>query len=177
MDLLGGKGNLESPIQYHQMEIITDSFWAKGEFESLGDPHLYLNQEDLTMLPLKKPQIIPWSFTGLPPARPQQMLAHRDEIQLLRFLQAESNDKYKRPPRTQKLFLYFPLFVVQGQTPLLSEADLKNFLDFWKGTFLPITDASIHYLTQGPMPLTNQAELLYINRQQIQGYFPAQEAE
>ncbi len=173
---LGSPGEFESPIQYHQMEVITDVFWAKGEFESLGGPHLYLNQDGLTILPLNKPQIVPWSFTGLPAATPTQLLVHRDEVQLLRFLQAESNAKYQVPPRTRTLFFYFPLFVVQGKVPMFSEANVKNFLDFWKGTFLPITDASIHFLTESSAQLPRQAPLAYINRQHIQGYFPAPEA-
>ncbi|HEY88846.1 MAG TPA: hypothetical protein G4N98_03810 [Thermoflexia bacterium] len=172
---LGNPGKFKSPIQYHQMEVITDIFWAKGEFESLGEPHLYLNQDGLTILPLNKPQIIPWSFTGLPASTPTQLLVYRDEVQLLRLLQAESNAKYQPPLRTKKLFFYFPLFVVQGQAPMLSEADIKNFLDFWKGTFLPVTDASIHFLTESAVPLPNQAALIYINRQYIQGYFPVEE--
>ncbi|MEA3308396.1 MAG: hypothetical protein U9Q70_02630 [Chloroflexota bacterium] len=173
---LGSPGKLESPIQHHQIEMITSTFWARGEFESLGGPHLYLNQDGLTILVLNKPHIVPWSFAGLPVTTPPQLLVHRDEVQLLRFLQPESNAEYQSPPRNKILFFYFPLFVVQGQTPMFSEANIKNFLDFWKGTFLPITNASIHFFNESSVQLPRQAPLAYINRRYIQGYFPAPEA-
>ncbi len=175
MSLLSGRREFKSPLQYHQIEVITDVFWAKGKVESLGVPHPYINQDGLTILALNEPQIIPWSFTGLPATTPTQLLVHRDEVQLLHFLQAESNAQYTPSPRTRTLFFYFPLFVVQGQAPMFSEANTKNFLDFWKGTFLPITDASIHFLTESSVQLPNQASLVYINRQYIQGYFPVEE--
>jgi hypothetical protein len=169
MSLLTNEG-APSPIQNHPIEIATEIFWAQGQFESLGDPHNYINQENSTFLKVVEGTVTPWSFTGLPVTHPQTLVSVRESVHLLRFTEAETNASYREPPRTKKLFLYFPLFVVQGDVPMLSEAEVENFLDFWKGIFMPIQNASLHFLAGGP-ELPRQAPLVYVNRTKIQGYY------
>jgi hypothetical protein len=160
-----------SPVQHHEIEIATEVFWAQGQFESLGDPHNYINQENSTFLKITDGTVTPWSFTGLPATHPETLVNVRESVHLLHFTSEETNEQYRDPPRSQKMFLYFPLFVVQGEVPMLSEADMGNFLDFWKGVFVPIQNAALHFLAGGAVQLPRQTSLLYVNRTKIQGYF------
>lgn len=164
-------GGISSPTQEHATIVVNDVFCARGTLESLGDPHNYINRDNLDFLQVNDAQIAPWGFTGLPASHAPQLNINRDKTQFLFFPAQETINLYRQPPRTEKAMLYFPLFVVQGEVPILSEAKISNFLDFWKGIFLPISDASIHFLAEGEMPLPARASLIYINRLSLQGYF------
>ncbi len=159
-----------SPIQRHTAQVCTDIFWVEGELESLGNPHLYINQDDLPYFQLQDSHIRPWSYSGLPSSSCAETLVNRDNAHLLYFPNDETNVAYKAPPRATPLVFYFPLFVVQAKVPLLSEASFENFTEFWRGIFIPVQDASIHFLVSAPCTLPTQASLLYINRRHIQGY-------
>jgi len=159
-----------SPIQHHKIDVCTEIFWAEGELESLGDPTLYINQDDLSYLRLQESHVTPWTYSGLPTSRPSETLINRENAHLVYFPDEETMDLYKAPPNAVSMVFYFPLFIVQAQAPLLSEAKFENFIDFWKGMFLPVRDASIHFLVSGPHALPHEAPLLYLNQQHIQGY-------
>jgi hypothetical protein len=159
-----------SPIQHHKAHICTDIFWASGELESLGGPHHYINQEGLSYLQLNETRLTPWQYTGLPASRPSEIMVRRESAYLLYFSEEESIDLYREPPNTLDVVFYFPLFIVQAQAPMLSEAKFSNFMDFWKGMFIPVSNASIHFLVSGPSNLPSRAPLLYVNRQHLQGY-------
>ncbi len=177
MSFLEGIGKKEgtavSPIQQHNIQIATDTFWAVGQLESLGDPHLHINKDDLSFLKVLQARLEAWDFTGLPTTHAPQALVNRDKIQLLIFTQPETLALRRQPPRTVKVMLYLSLFVVRGEVPLFSEANIGNFSDFWKGTFIPVSNAALHFLAGGPSHLPGQAPLVYVNRLQLQGYTPA----
>jgi hypothetical protein len=159
-----------SPIQHHQVQVCTEIFWAEGELESLGDPHRYINQDDLDFLQLNEPRITPWPYTSLPASEPSEVLANRNNIYMLHFPSKETNDMYRPAPKLLDVVIYYPLFIVQAKIPLFSEAKLENFLEFWKGIFIPASQASIHYLVGGPSNRPSQSPLVYVNRKHIQGY-------
>ena len=171
MELLNSGGDISSPMQQHETIIVNDIFCTRGTLESLGDPHAYINRDGLDFLQIDEAYIAPWSFTGLPSSQTDQLMVSREKTQFLFFLSQETMGLYRTPLKTGKVMLYCPLFVIQGEIPLLSEAKFSNFLDFWKGTLVPVTNASIHFLAEGEMPLPASAPLVYINRQMLQGYF------
>jgi hypothetical protein len=79
-------------------------------------------------------------------------------------------EQFRKPLRTETLMINIPLAVVRGQVPFLSEAQVQNFLDFWKGIFVPIMDAELYFLADGPAEQPTQSPLVYINRYTIQSY-------
>ncbi|MGC9399339.1 MAG: hypothetical protein ACP5HM_09410 [Anaerolineae bacterium] len=170
MGFLSSESMDVSPIQHHPAHLCTEIFWSEGELESLGDPHRYINQEGLNFLQLNTPRLVPWQYTGLPTSTPTELLVRCENVHLLYFPKEETQELYKAPPNTLELVLYFPLFVIQAQVPLLGEAKLENFLEFWKGSFVPASDASIHFLVGGPSRLPRRVPLLYVNRRHLQGY-------
>ncbi len=167
------EGSTVSPLQQHNVQIATDTFWAVGQLESLGDPHLHINKDGLSFLKVHEARLEAWDFTGLPSTHAPQALVNREKTQLLIFTQPETMGLRRRPPRMVKVMLYLSLFVVRGEVPLFSEANISNFFDFWKGTFIPVTDAALHFLAGGPPHLPSQSPLVYVNRRQLQGYTPA----
>lgn len=170
MSLLGDRADMGSPVQQHRTLIANDLQWIDGTLETLGNPHNYLNQEDLDFLTLGESRITPWSFTGLPQSRGSRIIVARDSIQFLVFPGEEAMAQFRRPPRTATLMINLPLGIVRGNAPFLSEAQLHNFLDFWKGLFFPVTDVRIHTLAPSAAELPSQAPLIYINRKAIQSY-------
>jgi hypothetical protein len=161
---------MESPIQEHRVAIANDLQWIEGKLESLGDPHNYINQENLTVFSVSAPLIAPWTFTGLPNTRPDRVYITKKRVQFLVFPDDETVDQLRQSPHTETLIINLPMAIIRGEVPFLSEAKEQNFLDFWKGSFLPITNAEIHYLAPSAADLPAQTRLVYINRATLQSY-------
>jgi hypothetical protein len=169
MGLLG-KGQMSSPIQSHEVHIANDLFWVTGEMETLGNPHNYINQDGLDFIRIDNPHIVPWSFSGLPSSHTPAVVMARERTQFLMFIHEASLAEYRPAPRMERLVLHLPLAIIRGQAPFLSEAKLNNFLDFFKGVFVPIADAEVYFLADNPIQLPTQSPLVYINRYILQSY-------
>jgi len=174
MGLLG-KGEMSSPLQSHEVHIANDLLWVTGEMEALGNPHNYINQDGLDFLRIANPDIAPWSFSGLPSSHAPSIVMARDRIQFLMFIHKASLEEFRPAPRTEMLVLYLPLAIIRGKAPFLSEAKLSNFLDFWKGIFVPIAEAEIYFLAGNASQLPAQSShedprLVYVNRHVLQSY-------
>ena len=169
MGLLGGDIG-GSPVQQHPVIITLDLYVATGNLESLGSPHPYINQDGLQYLRLHEAQIAPWAFTGLKPSHTDLLMAQRSKIQSLIFTKNETVELFQRPPRTEKVMFYLPLLVMQGEAPFLGDAKITNFMESWKGQFLPVFNAALHVLAEGPVRPPTRVPLIYISRDLVQGY-------
>ncbi len=169
MGLLG-KGQMSSPIQNHEVHIANDLLWVTGEMETLGNPHNYINQDGLDFIRIGNPHLSPWSFSGLPSSHASEIIMARERTQFLMFLHEESLAEYRPAPRMEILVLHMPLAIIRGKAPFLSEAKINNFLDFWKGIFVPIVDVEIYFLADSSSQLPAKSPLTYINRYILQSY-------
>ena len=172
MSLLGDT-SMDSPVQEHRVHVANDLQWITGTLETLGNPHNYVNQEGQDFLTVKDAQIAPWTFTALPTSQAPQILLQRANTQFLIFPGEDAQEQYREPPRTAEVILNLPLAILKGRVPMMSEAKVENFLDFWKGDFVPLTDASIYYLGEAPVELPEKADLLYVNSILLQSYVEA----
>lgn len=163
-------GENVSPQQKHPAQIIGDLFWSEGLLETLGDPHGHINKDGFDYLTFFEARVNPWQFTGLPPVRASQLEVTRATIQALFFAEQDVIEGARRPPRTLTLMVYLPLAIVRGAAPMFSDAKLSNFLEFWKGVFIPLFDCSIHYLAETGGRLPARTPLVYVNREHIQAY-------
>jgi len=173
MGILGRGNAMGSPVQKHEVQIANDLFWVSGVLETLGNPHHYINQDGLDFLHINEAHVVPWSFSGLPASRPEMINMASERIQFLLFAQEASLTEFRAAPNTMPIILHLPLAIVRGAIPLLSEAKIHNFLDFWKGRFFPVVDAEIYPLTDCAVQLPSKSRLAYINRRSIQSYVPA----
>jgi hypothetical protein len=137
---------------------------------SLGNPHNYINQDGMDFLSIGEPQIAPWSFTGLPNSSTPEIVLARKSIQYLILSGESALEQFREAPRTEVVILNLPLAIIRGKAPFLSEAHLNNFLDFWKGIFFPISEASIHYLAPASVERPSRVPLVYVNRNAVQSY-------
>ena len=170
---LRDRSAMGSPVQQHRTLAANDLQWVDGTMDTLGNPHNYLNQDGMDYLRLREAQVAPWTFTGLPQSRAPEIIMIRDSVQFLIFRGEEAQSQFREAPRTSPLMLSLPLAVIRGNAPFLSEAQLGNVLDFWKGLFFPITQAQIYYLAGSSVELPAQVPLLYVNRKAIQSYIQA----
>ncbi|MBN1488183.1 MAG: hypothetical protein JW981_11125 [Anaerolineae bacterium] len=172
---LGGKPDIGSPEQLHDIQVATETFWAEGIMKSQGDPNLYINQKGLDYYRISNCHVYPWPFSGIPPSSPSDMLmVSRAKLQLLIFPKPEARETYRVPPRMGKAVLYTSLAIIHADIPLLSEAKVFNFLGFWGGELVPLFNASLYFTVEGVVKLPAQVEMMYINRHHIQGYFEPQ---
>jgi hypothetical protein len=170
MTLLADPNAADSPIQQHRVLVANDLQWIDGQLETLGNPHNYLNQDDLTHLSVSQARISPWSFAGLPASNAEEVVVARENVQLLALPGDSAQEQFREAPRSETVILSLPLAIVRGAVPFLSEAQLHNFLDFWRGLFFPVTNAQIHFLATCSAALPAQSDLLYVNRTAVQSY-------
>jgi len=161
---------MESPLQSHEVYVANDLLWITGEMETMGNPHNYINQDGLDFIRIGNPHITPWPFSGLPSSHVPTVILSRERTQFLMFIHEASLEEFRPPPRTETLVLHMPLAVIRGNAPFLSEAKIQNFLDFWKGIFVPIIDAEIYFLADSVSQLPAQSPLIYVNRYLLQSY-------
>ncbi len=173
MNVLESAMSMDSPVQEHPVLLANELQWLEGRLETLGNPHHFLNQEDLASFAVHDAQVAPWAVTGLPVSRPSQIIVARASVQFLLLSGESARETYREPPHTETLIFYTPLAVIHGEAPFLSEARLHNFMEFWKGLFVPIADARIHYLMSTAAETPARASLLYLNRTTIQSYVQA----
>ncbi len=159
-----------SPIQSHTVSLANDLFWIQGRMEMLGNPHNYINQEDFESYQIKSPKVAPWAFTGLPPSTPPEIFINRKRIQFFVFNDPKTVESYQPAPRMETVTFYLPLVVIRGNTPFMGDAKVQNFLDVWRGLFLPVTNASLYYLSESPVTLPTETSLLYLNTDVYQAY-------
>ena len=159
-----------SPVQKHRVLAANDLQYIDGLLTTLGNPTNYINQDGLDFMTVSEPRIAPWSFTGLPTGRPDEVVLVRERLQFLIFPEDSAMEEFRVAPHTETLLINLGIAVVRGDAPFLSDAKLSNFLDFWKGLFFPMTDARVHFLSSCPVDLPSQARLLYINRRMVQSY-------
>ncbi|HDQ34802.1 MAG TPA: hypothetical protein ENN14_00625 [Chloroflexi bacterium] len=169
MGLFNTGGDI-SPLQHHPAYLATDIYVAAGTLETMGNPHAYINQDALDYLHMNEAHVAPWTFTGLPNARSPILMNNRNHVQMLLFAKPEALEQYREPPRTEQITFYLPLMIVRGAAPFLGDSKLQNFMDSWKGDFVPINNAAIHLLAEGSLRIPAQVPMLYINRNHIQGY-------
>jgi hypothetical protein len=170
MGLRGDRRAVASPVQHHRTLVANDLQLIDGTMDTLGNPHHYLNQDGMDFLTLRDAAVSPWIFTGLPQSRPSQIVLIRESVQFLCFRSEEAQEQFQPPIRTSSLILNLPLAIIKGNVPFLSEAQLGNFLDFWKGTFFPVVDARVYYLAPSGAELPSQVPQLYVNRKAILSY-------
>ncbi len=162
--------NIGSPVKEYTVNLANDVQWISGNLKSLGEPHNYINQENLDYFLLRDAHISPWDFTGLPNSYASQATIVKNNIQFFSFPDPIAMDTFRKPLHTSLIILNLPLAVVRGEAPFLSEATLDNFLDFWKGTFFPLCGANIHYLSDCSIRLPDRFDILYINRNSVLSY-------
>ncbi len=168
-----GSGRADLPLQEHRVLAANNLQWIDGTWETLGNPHNYLNQDGLDFLTISDARVAPWSFTGLPTSRSEAVTLTRDNLQFLILPEDAAWEQFRAAPRTGIVILNLPLAIVRGEVPFLSEARLHNFLDFWKGHFFPVVRAQIHYLASSSATPPVQSRLLYVNRRNVESYSQA----
>ncbi len=157
-------------VQSHRVSLANDIAWIEGLLQTLGNPHLYINRADSELLHIAEAQIFPWSFTRLPASQVKDLFLPSGKIQYMVFTEETSRQMFQAPPNLRPVMFQTSLAVLRGDTPFLGEARPQNFLDFWKGRFVPLLQAQIHSLAPNSHKLAREGQLIYVNREALQSY-------
>ncbi len=159
-----------SPVQHHPVDMFNDISWVSGTLRTNGNPNNYINQDGLIYLVLEQAHVVPWTFSGLPTSSPERVVTTVKRIQGMIFTGEDAIGQFRRPPRLGMMIITTPMAVVRGQVPLLSEAKMENFLEFWRGVFFPVLDASLYFIAEGQGELPEEAPIVYLNRDYVITY-------
>jgi len=170
MSLIGRSLPIQSPIQEHPVYLVNELQWITGHLKSMGNPHMYINQDDLAFFTIQNSHTSPWSFTGIPGSHSTQTMVKRDNLHLVAFPEPSSADGFRPPMQSATLILSLSMAIIRAKAPIMGEASVDNFLDYYKGRFVAFTNAKIHFLTDCAIKLPAELDILYINREKILSY-------
>jgi hypothetical protein len=102
----GGRGDISSPIQKHQTQLVNDLFVPRSLAKHGGAARLYQpgwHRCSRSERRLRRP--VELHRPTLEPT--PQLFINREKVQFLIFTEQESLDLYRKPPRTERVMLYF----------------------------------------------------------------------
>lgn len=168
----GDARDLNVRIQSHHALLANDIAWIDGMLQTLGNPHNYINQASTELLHITQAHVFPWSFTRLPASHVKDLFLPCSKIQYLTFPEEATRQMFQAPPQVRPMMFQTSLAALRGDVPFFGEAKPQNFLDFWKGRFIPLLRAQIHFLVSNSRRPPEGGQLVYVNREALQSYAP-----
>jgi hypothetical protein len=151
--------------------VIVSGFELTGQIEPIGPWIDYLNSKDKHVLPIHAAHVLPIGGAATTPER-AQVYVSRQEIMLLHLPDRASHGTVYMLKNVQSAIVHAGPLVIRGEFHLGVDATLATYLDDLPGNFFPITNAELFSTQPLPVPLPRQAELIFLNRVQLQLYYP-----
>jgi hypothetical protein len=151
--------------------VVLPGFEVVGQIEPIGPWIDFLNSKDKHVLPMYAARVLPIGGAAATPERPQLYIS-RAEVLLLHLPDPASHSTVYMLKNVQPAILHVGPLVIRGEVHLGVDATLATFLDDLAGNFFPLTNAEIFSTQALPVPLPRKADLIFLNRAELQLYFP-----
>jgi hypothetical protein len=152
--------------------VIVPGFELVGQIEPIGPWIDFLNSKDKHVLPMHAARVLPIGGAATTPERSQIYLSRADVL-LLHLPDRASHSTVYMLKNMQAAIVHAGPLVIRGEIHLGVDATLATYLDDLPGNFFPVTNAELFSTQALPVPLPRQAELIFLNRAQLQLYYPA----
>jgi hypothetical protein len=151
--------------------VVLPGFEIVGQIEPIGPWIDFLNSKDKHVLPVHAARVLPFGGAATTPERPQ-VYVRRADVLLVHLPDRASHATVHMLKNVQSAIAHAGPLVIRGEVHLGVDASLATFLDDLPGNFFPITNAELFSTLALPVPLPRKAELIFLNRAQLQLYYP-----
>jgi len=153
-------------------EIYTGNFQVEGQFRTIGNINIFLNDESNFSFELLNATVKPIAqgvrVKPLNPLGPAYV--PRTEVQAM-ILGNLDNADVQLLPRTQMLTCYTDTYIIRGDFHLPTEARVGQVFKQVKATFFPVTNAQIYTMRPITYPVSGEADMLFINSEALCVYY------
>lgn len=151
--------------------VVLPGFEIVGQIEPIGPWIDFLNSKEKHVVPVYAARVLPFGSTATTPERPQVFVS-RSEVLLLHLPDRASHSTVYMLKNMQSAIVHAGPLVIRGEIHLGVDASLATFLDDLPGNFFPVTNAELFSTQALPVPLSRKADLIFLNRSQLQLYYP-----
>ena len=151
--------------------VVLPGFQVTGQIEPIGPWIDFLNGKDKHVLPMYAARVLPVGGAATTPER-AQVYVSRSEVLLLHLPDRASHSTVYMLKNVQSAIVHAGPLVIRGEIHLGVDASLATFLDDLPGNFFPMTNAELFATQALSVPLPRKAELIFLNRVQLQLYYP-----
>jgi hypothetical protein len=151
--------------------VVLPGFEVIGQIEPIGPWVDFLNSKDKYVLPVYAARVLSVGGPATTPERPQ-VYSLRNEVLLLHLPDRASHSTVHMLKTILSAILHAGPLVIRGEIHLGVDATLATYLDDLTGNFFPLTNAEIFSTQPLPVPLPRKADLIFLNRAQLQLYYP-----
>jgi hypothetical protein len=151
--------------------VVLPGFEVVGQIEPIGPWIDFLNSKDKHVLPVYTARVLPFGGAATAPERPQVYVS-RTEVLLLHLPDRAAHSTVYMLKNVQSAIAHAGPLVIRGEIHLGVDASLATFVDDLPGNFFPVTNAELFSTQALPVPLPRKADLIFLNRSQLQLYYP-----
>lgn len=153
--------------------VLLPGYQITGQIEPIGPWLDWLNARDKYTLPVQAARVYP--LDGAPVATTERAVVHlnRADVRLIHLPERAAGDSVHMLRNAQAAILHLGPVICRGDLHMGADATLATFMDDLPGAFFPVTNAQLFTTTTLPVPLPRQADLILVNRAQVQVYYPA----
>jgi hypothetical protein len=151
--------------------VVLPGFEIIGQIEPIGPWVDFLNSKDKYVLPVLAARVLAAGGAATASERPQVHVS-RNEVLLLHLPDRASHSTVYMLKMVLPAILHTGPLVIRGEVHLGVDATLATYLDDLPGNFFPLTNAELFSTQPWPVPLPRKADLIFLNRAQLQLYYP-----
>lgn len=157
--------------RHYQVELLSEHYVLSGELEPFGPLMIYLNDPERSALRLRNLQ-----GCALDPGmtidnlRSEDMMVRKDEVILIRPLDAISQSTVPLLARRQVLQVFINRFVLQAAFPCGQETQVSEIFDLSPGHWVACVDAQVYPLQLAQQSIFHEAKLVLLNKHHVRFY-------
>jgi hypothetical protein len=151
--------------------LVLPGFEVTGKIEPIGPWIDFLNSKDKHVLPVYTARVLPIGGAATTPEH-AQVYVSRNDVLLLHLPDRAAHSTVYMLKNVQSAIVHAGPLVIRGEIHLGVDASLATFLDDLPGNFFPVTNAELFSTQALPVPLPRKADLIFLNRAQLQVYYP-----
>ena len=156
----------------YAVQVILPTYQVIGQAEPIGPWLDYLNVVDKHLLTLHDARVLPVGSAATAATRPEVSI-NRAEACLIILTERAAHASVFMHKHTELAITHLGPIICRGEYHMGVDVRLGIFFDSFVGDFYPVTNVDLHSAVAYPEPVPAKAELVLLNRRQVQFYYPA----
>ncbi len=153
--------------------VMVPGFELSGQIEPIGPWLDFLNARDKYTLPMYHTRVLPIGAAPGSTSERAQVFVQRFEVQLIYLPDRAAHETIYMLKNAQAAICHTGPLICRGELHMGTDATLATYFDDLPGHFFPMTNVEIFSTVTLPAPLPRKADLILLNRSQVQLYYPA----